>query len=122
MIQPDLILIGDKVLVRPEDQDSRTAGGLYLPANVKAREKVRSGRVVAVGPGHLMPNPDFSDAEPWAPPRDAVRFLPLQAQPGDFALFLQSEAIDLEYGGELFVILPHHALLAVQRGASAAVR
>ncbi|MEL6444449.1 MAG: co-chaperone GroES family protein [Bacteroidota bacterium] len=110
-----LLVVGDRVLVRPEEADSQTQAGLYLPASVRAKQRVQAGRVVKTGPGHMMPNPEFSDAEPWAPERPAVRYLPLQAEPGDLALFLQEKAIELEYDGEQYLILPHEAILALVR-------
>jgi len=110
-----LIVIGDRVLLRPEDPAEQTASGLYLPASVREKDRVQGGRVVKVGPGHLTPNPEYSDAEPWAPERPLVRYLPLQAEPGDYALFLRKEAIELEYGGAAYLIVPHHALLALVR-------
>ena len=111
----NLIVIGDRVLIRPEDPKEKTNTGLYLPATVREKDKVQSGRVVKTGPGHLIPNPEYSDAEPWAPERPPVRYLPLQATPGDFALFLRKEAIELVYEEEAYLIVPHHALLAVVR-------
>ncbi|GAB5537655.1 MAG: co-chaperone GroES family protein [Rubricoccaceae bacterium] len=108
-------VIGDRVLIHPEDPEDRTSAGLYLPAGVKSKERVQGGRVAKTGPGHLVPNPDFSDAEPWATDRDAVRYLPLQARAGDYALFLRKEAIEIEYSGSTFLIVPHGALLAVVR-------
>lgn len=115
MSSDDLIVIGDRVLIRPEEPSAKTAAGLYLPASVAAKERVHGGRVVKTGPGHLIPNPDYSEAEAWAPQREAVRYLPLQAQPGDYALYLRGEAIELEYGGTAYLIVPHAALLALVR-------
>ena len=110
-----LIVIGDRVLIRPEAEAEQTATGLYLPASVKEKERVQGGHVVKTGPGHVIPNPEFSEAESWAPERDAVRYLPLQARPGDYALFLRKEAVEIAYGGDPYLILPHHALLALVR-------
>lgn len=114
----DLILIGDRVLVLPDSGESRTATGLYLPASVRDAERVGTGRVVAVGPGYLTANPDFSDDEPWRAERAAVRYLPLQAQPGDFAFFLRKDAVEITYQDAGYVILTHHALLALSRAAA----
>ncbi|MEM8599939.1 MAG: co-chaperone GroES family protein [Bacteroidota bacterium] len=110
-----LIVVGNRVLVRLEEADSQTQAGLYLPASVRAKQRVQAGRVVKTGPGHMMANPEYSDAEPWAPERPAVRYLPLQAEPGDLALFLQEKAIEMEYDGVQYLILPHEAILALVR-------
>ena len=108
-------VVGDRVLVRPGDEGDRTSAGLYLPAGVRAKERVQGGRVVKVGPGPAVPNPDYADGEPWAEGGSPVRYLPPQARPGDYALFLRKEAVEVEYGGEAFLIVPHGALLALVR-------
>ena len=110
-----LLIIGDRVLIRPEDPTERTASGLYLPASVKDKDRVRGGRVVQTGPGHLIPNPEFSETDTWDPDREAGRYIPLQARPGDYALFLRKEAIELEWKDEKYLIVPHSALLALAR-------
>jgi len=115
---PDLSavhVVGDRVLVQPTDADDRSAGGLYLPAGVKAKDRVQGGRVVKVGPGVVIPNPDYSAAEPWAAEASPVRYLPLQARVGDSALFLRGEAVEVEYAGAAFLIVPHAAVLALVR-------
>ncbi len=111
----ELILIGDRVLIRAEEGEQQTKTGLILPASVAEKERVHSGRVQQVGPGYLMANPEYSEGEPWAPERPAVRYLPLQARPGDFAFFLRDEAIEITFEGEAYLIVPHRALLALVR-------
>jgi len=111
----ELIIVGDRVLIEAEEAERQTKAGLYLPATVADRDRVQGGRVIKVGPGHLMPNPDYSDAEPWAKPQSAVRFLPLQAQPGDFAFFLRKESVEITFQDHPYLIVPHHAILALVR-------
>ena len=41
--------LSDRVLVKPNHAEEKTAGGLYIPDT--AKEKPLSGKVVAVGPG-----------------------------------------------------------------------
>lgn len=110
----ELIVVGDRVLIRPRGGERETESGLLLPATVAEKERVRGGQVVRVGPGYAVPNPEFSD-EPWKPSGEAVRYMPLQAAPGDFAFFLRKEAIEIAYQGEDFLIVPHGAILALVR-------
>lgn len=110
----ELILVGDRVLIEPEEDEQLTESGILLPASVAERDKIRRGRVVKVGPGYLMANPEFSD-EPWRKPHDAVRYLPLQAQPGDLAYFLRKEAIELKYEGRNFVVVQHSSVVLLLR-------
>ncbi len=44
-----------------------------------------------------------------------MRYLPLQAHVGDLALFLREKAVEVEYDGEAYLIVPHGALLALVR-------
>ena len=111
----ELIVVGDRVLIEPEVGDRQTDSGLLLPASVAERDRVGSGRVALVGPGHLVPNPEYTEGEPWAEPKKAGRYLPLQAQVGDLAFFLRKESIELTYKRKKYVILPHHAILALVR-------
>lgn len=111
-----LLLVGDKVLVTPDRDQDRTEHGLYLPPGVKEKEKVQSGVVVQVGPGYPMANPQFMDQEPWSTtPRDPVKFLPLQAEVGDIALFLRDSAIEIEFEGTKYLIVPHSSILMLVR-------
>ena len=38
-----LIVIGDRVLIRPSQPNEKTASGLYLPPGVQEKEKVQQG-------------------------------------------------------------------------------
>lgn len=111
----ELILVADRVLIEPDDGERLTSSGLVLPASIAEKETVRAGRVVKVGPGYLMPNPEYSEGESWQQSKTAVRYLPLQAEPGDVAFFMFKEAIELEYEERKYLILPHSAILALVR-------
>jgi co-chaperonin GroES (HSP10) len=114
----ELIIIGDRVLIRPEDGEQRTDSGLLLPASVAEQENVRSGRVVKTGPGYLTQNPEYSESESWKQTDTPVRYLPLQAEPGDYAFFLRNESIELKYDDTRYLIVPHSAILALVRSDS----
>ena len=109
-----LIIVGDRVLITPEDPADMTKSGLYLPPGVQEKEKIQGGYVVKIGPGYPIPNPDMSD-EPWAPKKDPVRYIPLQAEEGDYAIFLRSQGIEIEFEGKQFLIVPQAAILALMR-------
>lgn len=110
----NVVLVGDRVLIRQEDLATETESGLYLPASVREKEKVHGGWIERVGPGQVMPNPNFDD-EPWASSSKPVRYLPLQAEVGDYAFFLRKEAVELKLNDETFLIVPHQAILALIR-------
>ena len=108
-----LIVVGDRVLIKPNDAIDRTHSGLYLPAGYKDKENVQSGYIVKCGPGY--PLPDVEEGESWNRHERAPRYLPLQVQPGDLALFLQKNAIEIKYNNEKYFIVPQSAILMVER-------
>jgi len=108
-----LIVVGDKVLIKPVEGDEKTASGLYLPPGVQEKEKVQSGYVVKTGPGYAIPNP--VDDEPWKENKDTVKYLPLQAQEGDLAIFLKRDCYEIEYEKEKFLIVSHNSVLMLIR-------
>lgn len=110
----ELILIADRVLIEPLDGEQMTPSGLVLPATATDRERVQMGRVIQVGPGYLVQNPRYSE-EPWTQPKEAIRYLPMQAEAGDLAAFLRKEAFEFAYKGKSYLIVPHHAILALIR-------
>ncbi len=77
---------------------------------------MQGGIVVQAGPGYAVPNPHFIDQESWSPtPKEPVKYLPLQAEEGDFALFLRDTAIEIEYEGSKYLIVPHQSILMLIR-------
>ena len=114
-IAREVIVVGDKVLVKPEEEASKTPSGLYLPQGVATKEMVLGGYIVNVGPGY--PTAEVGgDGETWLHgQRSEIRFVPLQAQKGDFALFLRRDAIEIEIDGSQYVIVPHSSILLLIR-------
>ena len=111
----DLIVIGDRVLIEPLAGEQMTESGLVLPATATEKEKVQGGRIVRAGPGYLTANPEYSESEPWKKRHESVRYLPLQAEVGDFAYFLKKEAIEMQYNGHEFLVVRHASILALVR-------
>lgn len=116
----ELIMVGDRVLLLPIEGDRQTQAGLYLPASVTERERIHTGQVIQIGPGYVIPNPEFS-GEPWATDKSAVRYLPLQAQKGDIAFYLKKEAIEIRFEGTEYNIVPHMAIVALVRDPDSAL-
>ena len=111
-----LIVVGDRVLIKPKDPSDRTTSGLYLPPTVQEKEQVQSGYVIKVGPGYPIPSP--SEDEPWKETEERVKYMPLQAQEGDLAIYLQRNAIELDYEGTAYVIVPQSSILLLERSES----
>jgi chaperonin GroES len=62
--------LGDRIVVRREDAEEKTAGGIVLPDS--AKNKPQRGTILAVGPGKMV--------------KDGTR-QPLQVRKGDKVLF-----------------------------------
>jgi chaperonin GroES len=62
--------LGDRIIVRRQESQEKTTGGIYLPDS--AKNKPQRGKVLAVGPGKLA--------------KDGKR-RPLQVKEGDTILF-----------------------------------
>ena len=108
-----LVVIGDRVLIRPSRPHERTESGLYLPPGVHEKEKVQQGYVIKTGPGYAIPMP--VDEEPWKHQDEQVKYVPLQAREGDIAIFLLSGATEVLYEGEKYFIVPQSAILMLER-------
>ena len=114
-----LKVIGDRVLIYPDSGDSRTASGLYLPPTVTEKDNVQSGYVVAVGPG--TPVGDVNDEEDsWrSGSGKRVRYIPLEIEVGDYALYLKKHAVEIKYQDEHYIIVPMSGILVVERDEGA---
>ncbi len=114
MINTDkIIVVGDRLLVKPETDLNKTTSGLYLPPGVAEKEKVQGGYIIKAGPGYVMPSP-VDDDEPWKE-KEPAKYIPLQAKEGDFVLFLRKDAIELELEKQKMVIVSQHSILLIIR-------
>jgi chaperonin GroES len=111
----ELIVIGDRVLLQLDEAEDKTKSGLYLPPSVREKEKVAMGKVVKVGPGYPIPNPNYTEDEPWSSPKEPMRYIPLQAKEGDYAIFLREQAIEVEFEENKYLIVPQSAVLVLVR-------
>lgn len=113
--RPQLLVVGDRVLIEPDSGEERTEVGLYLPKWAVEKESVQSGKIVATGPG--TPLPDFKevDDEPWRATRRESRHIPMQAREGDFAVFLRKAAVEIKVEGKTYLVVPQAAILILMR-------
>lgn len=112
----NLIVIGDRVLIELDERADKTNAGLYLPATVKEKDKIQSGYVKKVGPGYPVHDPNVVLEEPWSTKKkQELKYIPLQAIDGDYAIFLKDAAIEIEFEGKKYLIVPHSAILALVR-------
>lgn len=114
-IRKQMIVVGDRILLQLDDEADKTKSGLYLPPSVREKEKVAMGRVKKVGPGYPIPNPNYTEDEPWSSPKDPMKYIPLQAREGDYAIFLRDQGVEVEFEEQRYLIVPQSAVLMLVR-------
>jgi chaperonin GroES len=88
--------LGDKVLVKRMEAESKTAGGIVLPDT--AKEKPKRGIVQAVGDGKLLDSGERSK---------------LQVSKGNEVLFSSYAGTEIKVDGEELLIIDEGDILAV---------
>lgn len=87
--------LGDRVVVKPIEQESKTKSGLIIPDT--AKEKSHQGKVIAVGAGK------FEDGEP----------IDMNVKVGDIVLYKEYGGDDFKLDGEEVVILKEEDILGI---------
>lgn len=106
-------VIGDRLLIKPSTLESSTKSGLLLPPGVQEKENIQSGYVIKVGPGYAIPS--LEPDEPWKPASDMIKYIPLQVQVGDLAVFLQKHTYEIQFNSQKYYILSQSSVLMVLR-------
>jgi chaperonin GroES len=118
-LQDRLVVIGDRVLIQPDEGEHRTEVGLYLPRWAVEKESVQAGRIVAAGPGIPLPDPGTMEDEPWKTLESSSRHVPMQARVGDYAIFLRKASVEIKFEGRTYLIVPQGAILLLDRNPPA---
>jgi len=109
-----IIMVGDKVLIKPKNPNTQTTSGLYLPLAAIDKENIQAGYVIKVGPG--FPIPALNDEiESWKENQEAIKYIPLQVKTGDLAVYLAKSGFEVEFKGEKYIILSHAAIVMIVR-------
>jgi chaperonin GroES len=87
--------LGDRVLVKPLEQQEIKKGGIIIPDT--AKEKPQEGEVVAVGPGQTA--------------KDGKR-IPMEVKKGDRVLYGKYSGTEVRLGDEEYLILRESDILA----------
>ena len=91
-----VVPLGDKIVVKRLDAETKTPGGIVLPDS--AKEKPQQGRVLSVGDGRLL--------------KDGRRAA-CQVQEGDRVLFTTWAGTEIKVDGNELLILKEEDVLAV---------
>jgi co-chaperonin GroES (HSP10) len=110
-----LLVVGDRVLITPEEGDDRTKVGLYLPATAIDTQQVQSGLIVATGPGDSVADLSSLDEEPWRISSERRRPGGMQARVGDHAIFFRKAAVEITFEESRYLVVPQAAILVLVR-------
>ena len=110
-----LIVIGDRVLIKPKKISNKSKAGLFLPAGYQEKEEIYTGFVVKCGPGYPIPSPTEDGDESWKNTHESVKYVPLQVKEGDLAIFMQKSAIEIIFNEEKYYIVPQNSILLLER-------
>ena len=91
-----LVPLGDRVVLKRAEAETKTAGGIVLPDS--AKDKPQRGDVIAVGEGHVKSNGTKA---------------PLTVKPGDHVIFSSYAGDEFKVGDETFLLLREGDILAI---------
>ena len=83
--------LGERVVIQPLEEESRTDSGLYIPDT--AKEKPQTGTVVAIGEG--------------------TEDTPITVKVGEKVLFPKYTGTEIKLGNDEFIIMDFEKVLAV---------
>lgn len=89
-----IVPLGDKVVLRRQEAESTTAGGIVLPDS--AKDRPQKGEVVAIGDGHT---------------RDDGTKVPLTVKEGDRVIFSSYAGDEIKIGEDEFLLLRESDIL-----------
>ena len=88
--------LGDRLLVKPIEQEEKTASGIILPET--AKEKPQEGEVLAAGPGGR---------------KDDGTRIEMDVQVGDRVLYAKYAGTEIKMDGVKYLILRESDVLAI---------
>ena len=88
--------LGDRVLVKPEKAEQKTASGLYISSG--AQEKPQRGEVIAVGAGKLD---------------DKGERIPMDVKVGDVVIYGKYGGNEVKIDGEEYLLMRDSDIYAV---------
>ena len=86
----------DRIIVKRVEEETKTAGGLFIPET--AKEKPQRGEIVAVGKGKKT---------------EDGKVLPLDVKVGDIVLFGKYAGTEVKVDGEDYLMMREDDILAV---------
>ena len=89
--------LGDKIIIKRAEAQSKTDAGLYLPES--AKDRPREGKVMALGNGLLN--------------KDTGEYMPFTVKKGDRVLFTSYGGTEIKIDGEELLIMTEDDILGI---------
>jgi len=89
--------LGDRVLIRPSEEEEVTSAGIVLPDT--ARKRPQEGEVLAVGSGRML---------------DSGERVPINVKVGDVVIYSKYAGTEVKLGGEDMMIIDEDSILVVR--------
>ena len=89
--------LGDKILIKRADPETKTDAGIFLPES--AKDKPKEGKVLAVGNGRLN--------------KDTGEYIPFTVKKGDRVIFTSYAGTEIKIGDEDILILTEDDILGI---------
>ncbi len=86
----------DRILVRRMEEETKTAGGLFIPDT--AKEKPQRGQIVAAGKGRIT---------------EEGKVMPLDVKVGDKVLFAKYAGTEIKFSGEDYIMMREEDVLGI---------
>ena len=89
--------LGDKILVKRAEAQTKTDSGIYLPES--AKDKPKEGKVMALGNGNLN--------------RDTGEYIPFTVKKGDRVLFTSYAGTEIKIDDDEYIMMTEDAILGI---------
>lgn len=89
--------LGDKLLVKRAEAQTKTESGIFLPES--AKDKPKEGKVIALGQGLLN--------------KDTGKYMPFSVKKGDRIIFTSYSGTEVKLDGEEYLIMTEDDILGV---------
>ena len=89
--------LGDKLLVKRDEAQTKTDSGIFIPES--AKDKPKQGKVVALGSGILN--------------KEKGTYMPFTVKKGDTVLFTSYSGTEVKIDGDTYLIMTEEDVLGV---------
>lgn len=89
--------LGDKIIVKRAEAQSKTDSGIFLPES--AKDKPKEGKVIALGQGLLN--------------KDTGKYMPFTVKKNDRIIFTSYSGTEIKLDGEEYLIMTEDDILGV---------